>query len=821
MTRNRTLNIHTLCAAILSIAVLGALIVQAATAIAQNPVPFINQPLVPDATAPGGPGFTLTVNGAGFVSDSVVNWNGSPRATTFVSNSQLTAAILASDLAKASTAAVTVASPSPGGGASNTQFFSIAVAEASVSFLPVLTYSSGDTYSYFVVVADVNGDGKPDLLVANGNGGRNGSVGVLLGNGDGTFQPPVTYDSGGLQAASIAVADLNGDGKPDLVVANSYYSNTVGVLLGNGDGTFRPAVTYSSGGGGPWSVVVADVNGDGKPDILVANQSSCYTCTDEGLVGVLLGNGDGTFQPAVKYSSGGYNHYNPTALAVADLNGDGKLDLAVTSACGTDANCHGDGSVGVLLGNGDGTFQAAVNYGTGGQAPSLGSLAIADVSGDGKPDLLVANGNCLYTGNCGLGSVGALLGNGDGTFQPAVSYGSGAYGANSLAVADVNGEGKPDLVVANLCYLRGSCWISTIGVVGVLLGNDDGAFQSALTYNSGGAGAAGVAVADVNGDGRPDLLVANLLSPSLVEGAVGVLLGSPPPCVGKCVSSTALVSSPNPSVYAQPVTFRATVSSTAGSPRSLETVTFFNGLNVLGTAPLIGGIAFLTSSSLQAGIHTITAAYLGDANFTASRSPGLQQAVDTKSQSATTTALTSSLNPSIYGQSVTWTATVTTLGPTTPTGNVKFSWDSYYLGTASLNTSGVATLSSSGLNADSYPVLAEYVGDANNGASASPILNQVVRQIVSTATLTSSPNPSTQGQAVTFTAQITSPTVQPTGPVTFTAGKTVLGTAQLSNGKAKLTTSALPVGSTKVTATYYGDSNIAKSSASVTQAVQQ
>lgn len=300
-----------------------------------------------------------------------------------------------------------------------------------------------------------------------------------------------------------------------------------------------------------------------------------------------------------------------------------------------------------------------------------------------------------------------------------------------------------------------------------------------------------------------------------------MLLGSPPPCVGKCVSSTALVSSPNPSVYAQPVTFRATVSSTAGSPRSLETVTFFNGLNVLGTAPLIGGIAFLTSSSLQAGIHTITAAYLGDANFTASRSPGLQQAVDTKSQSATTTALTSSLNPSIYGQSVTWTATVTTLGPTTPTGNVKFSWDSYYLGTASLNTSGVATLSSSGLNADSYPVLAEYVGDANNGASASPILNQVVRQIVSTATLTSSPNPSTQGQAVTFTAQITSPTVQPTGPVTFTAGKTVLGTAQLSNGKAKLTTSALPVGSTKVTATYYGDSNIAKSSASVTQAVQQ
>ena len=122
-------------------------------------------------------------------------------------------------------------------------------------------------------------------------------MGVLLGNGDGTFQAAVTYGTGGIYADSVAVADVNGDGKLDLVAEN-YGSNNVGVLLGNGDGTFQTAVTYGSGGAYPYSVAVADVNGDGKPDIVVANSGSSN-------VGVLLGNGDGTFQTAVAYGSGG------------------------------------------------------------------------------------------------------------------------------------------------------------------------------------------------------------------------------------------------------------------------------------------------------------------------------------------------------------------------------------------------------------------------------------------------------------------------------------------------------------------------------------
>jgi hypothetical protein len=190
------------------------------------------------------------------------------------------------------------------------------------------------------------------------------------------------------------------------------------------------------------------------------------------------------------------------------------------------------------------------------------------------------------------------------------------------------------------------------------------------------------------------------------------------------------------------------------------------------------------------------------------------------SKSATTTTLASSLNPSIYGQAVTWTATVTTSGSVAPTGKVNFTWDGYSIGTAALNSSGVATLTKSNLNADSYPLTARYVGDANNASGASSILSQVVTEATSAATLTSSPNPSTLGQSVTFTATLTSPTVAVTGPLTFSAGKTVLGTAQLSGGKATLTISSLAVGSTKVTVTYYGDSNIAKSSASVIQTVQ-
>ena len=588
---------------------------------------------------------------------------------------------------------------------------------SSLSFLPAVSYYSGGYEGFSIAVADVNGDGKPDLLVANycvaSSNCANGSIGVLLGNGDGTFQPVVTYDSGGHSAVSLAVGDVNGDRKPDLLVANQCFSHAncvsggVGVLLGNGDGTFRSAVEYETGGFGASSVAVADVNRDGIPDLLVANWCVAVHSCANGVVGVLTGHGDGTFQAAVTYNSAG--NY-ALAVTVADVNGDGNPDVVVAncaSASGGSCGGGGDGVIGVLLGDGDGTFQMATTYDSGGATTD--SIAVADVSGDGKPDVVAMNVDS--------GNVGVLLGNGDGTFQPTVTYGGAAgFGNPSVALADVNGDGKFDLVVVNFQIdTKGD------GGIGVFLGNGDGTFQPEVVFGSGGYYAWALAVADVNGDGKPDLVAANLqlTSGQPLKGFVGVLLNN-----------------------------------------------------------------------------------------------------TTFGKSATSTSLTSSLNPSIYGQRVTWTATVTSSGSIMPTGKVNLTWSGHTIGSATLNSSDVATLTKSNLNAGSFPLAAVYVGDAMNLGSTSTILNQVVLQATSSATLTSSPNPSTPGQPVTFTAKISSPTVTPTGLVTFTSGKTVLGTGQLSGGKATFTTSSLPVGTTKVTATYYGNSNIAKSSASVIQTVQ-
>jgi len=205
---------------------------------------------------------------------------------------------------------------------------------------------------------------------------------------------------------------------------------------------FAPAVVYESGGVGARSVVVADVNGDGKPDLLVANNCGNSNNCNSGSVGVLLGNGDGTFQAALSYDSGAYDSM---ALAVADVNGDGKPDLLIGSFCSSIECSDLHNAVSVSLGNGDGTFQAPVTYATNGTFGTW-SVASRDVNADGTLDLLAANGG---GGQIGLGGVGVLLGYGDGTFQTAVDYDTGWYDARFVAVADVNGDGKPDLLVAN------------------------------------------------------------------------------------------------------------------------------------------------------------------------------------------------------------------------------------------------------------------------------------------------------------------------------------------------------------------------------------
>jgi hypothetical protein len=450
-----------------------------------------------------------------------------------------------------------------------------------VSVKPAVLYNSGGSSSYSVAIGDLNGDGKPDLVVANwggNNGGAGeGTVGVLLGNGNGIFQTAVTYGSGGIEAFSVAIGDLNGDSKSDLVVTACARAvcdggGIVGVLLGNGDGTFKTAIAYGSGqpvlGSIPTGVVIADVNGDHKPDLLVANSNA--------LGGVLLGNGDGTFQPAMTYGA------NTIAIAVGDVNGDGKPDLVVAN-----------GGAGVLLGNGDGTFQPVVTYGSGG---SSASVAIADLNGDGKPDLVVAN----HVKGSANGSLGVLLGNGDGTFQAAVTYSALGRYTQAVNVAKVNADEIPDIIAVNMLS----------GTVAVLLGNGDGTFQPTATFRSKGVDPRSVAIADLNGDGKPDLVAANeCANKYCANGTLGVLLNT------RVATKTVLTTSGSPSHVGQPVTFTATVTPSHGTIPDGELVTFYDGPTAIGTGVMASSVATFTTSSLTAKTHYIKAIYAGNAIF--------------------------------------------------------------------------------------------------------------------------------------------------------------------------------------------------------------
>src|SRR5579863_4328736 len=222
-----------------------------------NPVPFLNEPLSPDAVGLAGTEFSLTVNGTGFVPGAVVKWNGSARTTTFVGNSRVMAEILPADISNFNTASVTVVNPAPGGGTSNVVFFESTRSTSAVALIAATNFTVGSS-PFSVATGDFNGDGKLDLVIANFG---SYDISVLLGNGDGTFQAAVNYGAGS-GPRSIGVGDFNGDGKLDLAVVNSN-SNNVSVLLGKGDGTFQPAVNYGAGSGSQ-SVAIGDLNGDGK-----------------------------------------------------------------------------------------------------------------------------------------------------------------------------------------------------------------------------------------------------------------------------------------------------------------------------------------------------------------------------------------------------------------------------------------------------------------------------------------------------------------------------------------------------------------------------
>jgi hypothetical protein len=375
-------------------------------------------------------------------------------------------------------------------------------------------FTTGNAPDY-VTTASLRNNGFQDMIVANHT---DNTLSIFLGNGDGTFatpsgSPPAT-GTGPVWVATGTFNTTNSRTTVDLAVANQT-ANTVSILAGNGDGTFQPKVDLKTGSA-PSAVVAVAVNTNNDPniDLIVANHG-------DNTLSVFLGNGDGTFKAPTTIAAGG----GPSSIATGDFNGDGKIDLAVTN--------QNDNTVSIFLGNGDGTFQARVDDATG-NGPVW--VSVADFNGDGIPDLAIANNGAPTSANTG-DTVSILLGNasttntsiGNGTFSSGATRDFPAgNGPTSIAVADFNVDGRPDLAVTD----------QTDNAVSLLLGIGDGTFGQNFELPVG-TNPVSIATADFNGDGVPDAAIVNngsntvtvVLNSSSFNGAVNGLTGTPFPGV--------------------------------------------------------------------------------------------------------------------------------------------------------------------------------------------------------------------------------------------------------------------------------------------------
>jgi Bacterial Ig-like domain (group 3) len=288
--------------------------------------------------------------------------------------------------------------------------------------------------------------------------------------------------------------------------------------------------------------------------------------------------------------------------------------------------------------------------------------------------------------------------------------------------------------------------------------------------------------------------------------------------VSKASTTTTLSSSNNPSTFGGSVTFRAIVSSAAGAPPNTEIVKFMDGTTTLGTGSLAAGVASFTTSALTAGTHKIKATYAGDSSYSGSSSLVLSQLVKGL---PTTSTVSSNLNPSVYGQTITFKATVVDNSKSgTPTGTVTFKSGTTILAKGIALSGGTASFATSTLAVGIKSITVTYSGDTKYAVSTSAAISQTVTKATSTTTITSSLNPSTVGQSVTFKVSVKPRYAGvPTGTVKLTFGLTVLATVSLANGTASYTTTTLPKGSDVIKATYSGSANFSGSAGSITQTV--
>jgi hypothetical protein len=710
-----------------------------------------------------------------------------------------------------------------------------------------------NSYGRVVDVGDFNSDGTPDIAVVDGDG-----LNILLGTGNLTYATPAPYGLS-TSATGSALADFNHDGYLDFALV---VPGGVALMLGKANGAFQSFDVYAMGQPAAW-ITSADFNGDHVADIAVAEQSSGP--------GILLGKGDGTFtlQPNTAVSGG----TGSIALS-GDFNGDGKTDLYFT----------GINSSGVVLfGKGNGTFGPPVDL-TSFQQVGFVAAAAADFNNDGRTDLVSLNYqsfdillgqsnetfNLLTTGlfgvqssiapaiadfnkdgradmiTAGVTTLQVLLGNGDGTFTVGRNINTqlpgyqGLCGPDSLAAADLDGDGNLDLVVP----------ISCAPVAEIFYGKGDGTFEDPVTLQFE-QGYDQVSIADLNGDHLPDLVFSNQAVIAVVHNAghrtysaethylagtvghiviqdfngdgfpdiavagtgntVAVLMNHPN---GRLTTGTLTVQ-PEPSNLTKPFSMTLTLAPfPAGSGTPTGTVTFSVDDDPVATVALNGSTATYTyqSSSLSLGSHLVTAVYNGDANFVPTYLGAPHQVIPI--EYPTTIALTAHPTSILAGQTVSFHASVTSPGQK-PYGTVSFLDGTVPMGAISFDPGKVAVFDTSLLSPGNHSVTAHFLGNQDFSAGTSSSVKVVVNVTQTTTTLTANPATVATGAPVLLTATAASSSGAPTGSIVFYDGGTFLQNTALDGGGVAVYSAVFSTPGTHViSATYLANASFASSTSS-------
>jgi hypothetical protein len=633
---------------------------------------------------------------------------------------------------------------------------SISLGKGDGTFTPLGSTYAGLYGQPTLAVTDIDGDGNMDLVVGAGQSGlylpainSQGITMFLMGNGDGTFRgaPIYSHDAGDGYHGAFAAGDFNSDGNIDVLVPASGAGNSftgLQVLLGNGTGVLTPQTNNTAAA--PYFVAAADINGDGKLDAVGLTSTPNASGSSDLAFVTLRGNGDGTFAMPISYVVGTPppNGYFSSDLAMGDTRGTGKPDAVL----------YQNGSLYLLANNGDGTFASPVLLDT---ENGFQSLAVVDVNGDGKADIVALTATAV-TPIDNTNTLVVYLSNGNGTFAAPVTLAASLADAQDIAVADVNKDGKADIVLLSSSYTAGTSSLTSY------LGHGDGTFSAGVNSTLGGLYQVSIALGDANGDGKPDVLIGACCGNTLASLAFGngdgtfaanygLSIGPSTSAVGFAdlnndgrpdlllasnsnlvtslnlfgstltapltATSTTLTLSPAAPTAGQSLLFNATVAPTTGSGVPTGTVTFLDGTTILGTGTVSSGKASFTGS-LGSGTHSISASYSGDATYAASVSAAdVLTIASAPALAATTTQLSATPTSAIAGTAIAMSVSVReSAGTGVPTGTVSFSDGATPIGTAPL-TAGGATLSIAMFSVGTHSIMAAYGGDAANAASSS------------------------------------------------------------------------------------------------------